>query len=247
MTEQTDLYRSFGLKRANLDQQIAEKLEELIISRQLRAGDQLPPERELAKTLGVHRSTLRAATQVLQQRGLVNMQVGRGTYVIEMPSHMVGQAIERYFVSRNGSQKDLHVVRAALEPEMAALAAANAEPEDLDRLDKSLQRMDSDRRSGDINSFTTADADFHFNMAVASHNMLCIAIVSGLSSVMKRWLYTTHRLQPTLDNLDQSYREHSSIYRAIVDKDSERAKEAVRIHLENARIALVLLREEETG
>jgi DNA-binding FadR family transcriptional regulator len=213
-------------------------VQEMINSQKLRAGDRLPSERELASLLGVNRATVRESIRILQQRGLVDMRIGSGTYVTQVPPHIVGQAIERYFASRECSQKDLQAVRTVIEPEIAALAATHASEDDLAHLGHLLNRLEKAWLAGDTDDLPDADANFHLGLAVASHNELFIAIVSGLSLIMKQWINTTHRLQRVAD----SHIQHRRVYEAVVARDPNRAREAMQVHMITTPMV-----EDETG
>ena len=228
MDRQRGLFALLELRRQNLNEQIADVIQEMITTQQIQVGERLPPERELSQLLNVNRSTIREAIGLLQERGLVQMKAGSGTYVIHMPPDTVGQAIKRYFVSRNCSQRDLMAVRLVLEPEIAALAASKATPEELANLTDALGQMEASWPSKDFETYSSADVDFHFSLAVASHNDLFVGIASGISALMRIWIGTTFRLAKHED----SFRVHREIYQAVVDRDPERARESMRTHLE---------------
>ena len=228
MDRQRGLFALLELRRQNLNEQIADVIQEMITTQQIRVGDRLPPERELSQLLNVNRSTIREAIGLLQERGMVQMKAGSGTYVIHMPPDTVGQAIKRYFVSRNCSQKDLMAVRLVLEPEIAALAASKATPEDLSSLGEALGRMEAGWPSQDYEAYSAADVDFHFTLAVASHNDLFVGIASGTSALMRIWIGTTFRLAKHED----SFRLHREVYEAVVARDAGRARDAMRTHIE---------------
>lgn len=229
MDRQRGLFALLDLRRQNLNEQIADVIQEMITTQQIRVGERLPPERELSKLLNVNRSTIREAIGLLQERGLVQMKAGSGSYVIHMPPDTVGQTIKRYFVSRNCSQQDLMAVRLVLEPEIAALAASKATSEDLASLGEALGRMEAGWPSEDYESYSSADVDFHFALAVASHNDLFVGIASGTSALMRIWIGTTFRLAKHED----SFRIHREVYEAVVARDTVRAREAMRHHLES--------------
>ena len=228
MDRQRGLFALLELRRQNLNEQIAEVIQEMITTQQIQVGEKLPPERELSQLLDVNRSTIREAIGLLQERGLVQMKAGSGTYVIHMPPDTVGQAIKRFFVSRNCSQRDFMTVRLVLEPEIAALAASKARSDDLTRLVNALRQMEAAWPSRDDEAYTSADVDFHYALAVASQNDLFVGIASGIGALMSIWIGTTFRLAKRED----SFRLHRGIYQAVVDRDVERAREAMRAHLE---------------
>ena len=180
-------FESVQLTRERLHEQIADSIQEMITCGQIQVGERLPPERELAKLPDVNRSTVREAIRLLHQRGLVEMKTGSGTYITKVPTSIVGEAIERLYISHDCSYEDLVALRSILEPGIATLAAIKAEPEDLERLDRSLQRLDSLWYSMDcIEDLVAADTDFHMALAVASHNELLLAIFNGIRMVMVR-------------------------------------------------------------
>lgn len=126
------------VERQRVADEIVEQLRSLILTGQYRAGAKLPPERELAKTLGVNRASLREALKKLEHMGLVRIRQGDGTRVenfmetagLELVTHLVPLA--------RSAQPD--IIRDALEfrslvaREVARLAAVRMAPGDLDKL-----------------------------------------------------------------------------------------------------------------
>jgi len=82
-----------SVKRTRLSEQIAEQIQQIIVQGHLQAGDRLPPERELAEQLGVSRTVVREATKVLEERGLVKIVTGSGTYATRVQPSVVSQSI----------------------------------------------------------------------------------------------------------------------------------------------------------
>src|SRR5947209_14728344 len=114
-------------------EQIAEQIEKLILSGELRNGDRLPTEREMAEQFQASRTAVREAMKALAQKGLVDMRPGRGTIVIDGTSKAVRRSLGLMLRvgQTDGSQNLLVEVREILEPEIAALAAARATEEDI--------------------------------------------------------------------------------------------------------------------
>ena len=83
-----------AVPRRRLTEEIAHQIEQLILSGELRVGDRLPPERELAAQLQVSRNILREAVSVLAQKGLVEVQAGSGTYVTRPGVEFLGESLE---------------------------------------------------------------------------------------------------------------------------------------------------------
>ena len=116
------------VRAARLYEQIVQQLEGSIVKGQLKAGDQLPAERELAQNFEVSRTAVREAIRALREKGLVEAYTGRGTFVTYGTSQSVRQSLD--LLVRIGPQEGsehLAELRQILEPEIAALAAARIE------------------------------------------------------------------------------------------------------------------------
>jgi GntR family L-lactate dehydrogenase operon transcriptional regulator len=217
-----------------LYEQIADKMQEMIAANQLKSGTQLPTERELAQQLGVNRTTVHQAIGVLQQRGIVEMKVGNGTYVINMPNSVVADSIQRYFLFGNCSVEDLIDLRKLLEPGLAELSAQRASDADLAELARLIRLGEESFDRGDLNAYAEADAAFHEALATATHNELIIAISAGLHNLMRAWLSS----DGTSHLLVNSPRSHREVYEAVAARAPRRAFDAMEAHLQLANAAL---------
>ncbi len=222
------------LNRESLKGQITEKIQELIHNKNLQPGTRLPSERDLAEMFGVNRATVGEAINLLEQRGLVTKRQGSGTFVNAMPQSVVADSIERYFIFTNCSHQELLALRMMQEPEVAALAAVNADEEDLLRLRHLIELIeDSTKRPTGIEP--EADVDFHAALAAATHNKLIMAIAEGLRKVMRTWLQAQYEeVQGGHDALRRaalSRRLHREIYDAVRTRDPQKAREGMIRHM----------------
>jgi DNA-binding FadR family transcriptional regulator len=140
-------------------------------------GDQLPPERQLAISLGTARSTIRKALDQLESRGLVVRRVGSGTFVnyagpLQTPDADVADLI---------SPLQLIEARFAVEPYMARLAAIHATGRDLDSFETVLQRIEA--CGSDQDQFTHWDTQFHLQLARCSRNPLLFKVYEQINAV----------------------------------------------------------------
>ena len=226
MSVKADQFQFKKIVRKPLYEQIADDIQDMIALHKLVPGTQLPTERELAQQMGVNRTTVHQAVGLLQQRGLVEMKVGSGTYVIDMPPSVVADSIQRYFTFGNCSFQDLVTLRCILEPEMAALAARNTTDDDLALLNQTVQNLEEAFDRGDETAFALFEMDFHEGIAAATHNELIIAISKGLHSLVRDWLDTHGTGKRT--------RELVSVHRAICDAvtrgDPTDARQAMLAH-----------------
>lgn len=233
MTYSNNPFASFKIQRQHLHEQVADYIEEMIAEKQLKEGEQLPSERDLATMFGVNRGSIRQAISLLQHRGLVQSRLGSGTYITRVPGDILGESIERYVALGNCSHADLLDLREIFEPGSAALAARRATSEDLARLSELVEQIEAANTLDDLEHNIRADADFHEVLATATHNPLISAIMTGLQSAMRTWL----KVQAEKDHgqLLDAVRGHRVIYNAIADHDPERARKAMRQHIGYAR------------
>src|SRR5262250_375768 len=116
------LYRA--VKTSRLYELIVQQVEESILKGQLKPGDQLPAERELAQRFGVSRTAVREAVKTLREKGLVEAYTGRGTFVTNGTSQAIRQSLDWMSkVSQHEGTVHLAELRRILEPEIAAMAA----------------------------------------------------------------------------------------------------------------------------
>lgn len=226
-------FASFKLKRQHIHEQVADHIEAMIAEKQLQEGEQLPSERDLALMFGVNRGSIRQAVSLLQHRGLVQSRLGSGTYITRVPGDVLGQSIERYVALGNCSHEDLLDLREIHEPGIAALAARRATSKDLTSLKELVEQIEAANNPDDLEFNIMADADFHETLAIATHNPLIIAIITGLQGAMRTWIQV--QAEKDRGQLLEAVRGHRVIYNAIADRDPERAKDAMQQHIAYAR------------
>ena len=125
-------------------EQVAEQIEKRILDGELRSGDRLPTERELAEQFHVSRTAVREAMKILAQKGLVDMRPGRGTIVIDGAHEAMQNSIDlamKLKLGEVGGSDNLVEVREILETEIAALAAARATEKEIAAMRKAIQVM----------------------------------------------------------------------------------------------------------
>lgn len=218
--------------RANrLYEQIAEQIEKLILRGELRSGDRLPTERELAERFQASRTAVREAMKLLAQKGLVDMRPGRGTMVIDGTSQAMRHSLGLMMrLGQAGSSVNLVEVREILEPEIAALAAARATEEHIATMREAVEIMDASL--DDADAFIAADNDFHRALAKGSGNALILALVDSivdLLSEQRKQIFTVD------GGPERGQFHHKAILEAIVQHDPEAARRAMYAHLRQVR------------
>src|SRR5215467_11579389 len=120
------MYRA--VRTSRLYEQIVEQVEASILKGQLKPGDQLPAERDLAQRFGVSRTAVREAVKALREKGLVEAYSGRGTFVTNGTTQAIRQSLDLMVrINQQDGSAHLAELRHMLEPEIAALAATRIE------------------------------------------------------------------------------------------------------------------------
>jgi GntR family transcriptional regulator, transcriptional repressor for pyruvate dehydrogenase complex len=217
------------VQRTRSYQAIVDQFRQLIDGCDLRPGDRVPPERELAITLSVSRATLREAFRVLEHVGLIESRIGDGRYVAELrPFH------DRHGVPSEALEKaalfDFLEVRKALEAFMAALAAERATNEDIARIEEALKLPVSKEEIG-----RSSDTAFHLALAQASHNGVYTRFVSSEMFLIYRVTTTTTLLPFRSQEMND---EHLDILEAVRRHNRVYAEASMQRHLSNVEANL---------
>ena len=114
MNDNIDPFESIKINKSNLNIQIANQIQEMVETKQIKSGTKLPSERNLAIKLGVNRATLRESIRILEQRGLIKTDTGKGAYISFVSPTVVADSIKRYRIFGNCSPDDIMVLREIL-------------------------------------------------------------------------------------------------------------------------------------
>lgn len=219
------------VQTARLYEQIVLQIEESIQKGVLKAGDQLPAERELAQQFGVSRTAVREAVKALREKGLVEAYAGRGTFVTDGTSHAVKLSLDRML--RLGQSEDssfLVEVREILEPEIAALAAERSEAQHLTAMKEALAVMDSAR--SDPDAFIEGDLDFHLALAEAAGNPLILSLIDSIVGLLRE---QRTKIFSVDGGPERGQYHHKRILEAIEHRNPQRAREVMKAHLRQVR------------
>jgi GntR family transcriptional regulator, transcriptional repressor for pyruvate dehydrogenase complex len=198
------------------------------------AGDRLPPERELARSMHVSRATLREAIAALRQARLVTTRSGRGggTVVADRPSRAEGtsgsswQSLVRTVAAATPEHyREALVTRRVIEPGTAAIAANNdLTPRERGWLRETLQAVET---AGSQEEYRLADSRLHLAVAKLSGS----ARLLGLVADVQRDLHDMLAAIPVLAvNIAHSNDEHQRIVDAVLAGDAKRARDVMECH-----------------
>lgn len=224
------------LGKTRLADTIATELEKRILEGSLKAGDRLPPERELALDLGVSRPSLREAMQKMVSKGLLSTRHGGGTYVTDrLDAHFV-DPWQDMLKDHPLLHRDILEFRQMLESQAAMLAAERATDADLSRLDASYTALEAIYAHDDISACIDADVAFHQAIAEATHNVLIGHLTASLMRVIHGHVASNlAHLHARPQRWGQLQTQHSAIWQAIRERQPQAAAEAARGHIEFVR------------
>ena len=220
------------IQRQPVAEQVAQQLLGLIQSGNLKPGQQLPPERELATILDVSRPSLREALRALSLLGVVKIRQGGGVYVSALdPESLLGPI--HFFISLDDHNiEDLFEARIVVESAIAKLAAKKISSEQLTHLRDLVG--DEDSLLDDPQKFIDADVQFHRTIFDAADNSFLIRVATSLHVLGRASREITGYIPGVLK---KSIKDHQKILEALEERDAEKAGAAMERHLRNVRAA----------
>jgi GntR family transcriptional regulator, transcriptional repressor for pyruvate dehydrogenase complex len=219
------------VRTSRLYEQIVQQIEDSILKGALKAGDQLPAERELAIRFGVSRTAVREAVKALREKGLVEAYSGRGTFITDGTSQAVRQSFDLMVkIGQPEGSTDLAEVRSILEPEIAALAAERAQESDRATLREAVAVMD--RSLKDADAYIEADLDFHLALAEAAANPLILSLIDSIVGLLREQRLRIFQVE---GGPQRGQVHHKRILEAMEKRDAKMAREAMKAHLEQVR------------
>lgn len=215
---------------AGAPEKLANRLLELIESGELKPGDKLPSERELAELGGVARSTVREALSALEMRGLVSRRPGRGSVVEAVARPKLADSLRGVLPPSERLLAEVMDLRAVVEPPLAERAALRADVSGLAALDRVLAAAEEElgRPEPSAPRLVALDLEFHTTVATLAQNAMLVELID----VVNEW--TAPSRDETLQSLERmlrSHRAHRRIADAIRAGDPAAAHEAMAAHL----------------
>jgi DNA-binding FadR family transcriptional regulator len=226
------------IERSSVAEQVAKQLLELVRTRNLKPGDQLPPERSLAALMQVSRPSVREALRGLQILGVLKMRQGGGIYVSSLdPAELLGPL--QFLITLNSQSVDaLYQSRVLIDGGIARMAAGQISDADIVR----LQNMLVTQRSlvSDPLGFRVSDLEFHRTIMEAAGNPFLTRVSASLYVLGMEYRRIASE---TPGVLRQSLADHEDIVAALTRRDPDAAEKALEIHLRNVQRSTVVAME----
>ena len=219
------------IRPKKISEEIIEQIKGLISRGELKPGDRVPSERDLASMLGVSRPSVREAIMVLDAMGFLEARQGGGTFVRTLTENSIADPLAKLVEKKDPAMlRALAEVRMGLESWSAFLAAQRAEAAEIDELRRLYAIMEKQAARGGWDSMV--DAKFHYVITAASHNSLQMHVLDSIHTLFHTTIQVAlmefYRQEGTVDILLTQHRE---IMEAIAAHEPELARQKMMEHL----------------
>lgn len=221
-----------GLFQGSRAERIARHLSSRILRKEFQVGSKLPTENAMASHFGVSRAVIREAIAMLKAEGLVETLQGSGAFITST-GPLAARAPDKLTRASLHSLMELLEVRGSIEAAIAERAARVRTDGDIARIDAALERL----RQAEIASQPGVDEDvsFHLSIAQASGNRYWVMLVQTLEQSIQIAIGVTRVNEARREDFAaQAALEHQAIRDAIVAGDTEGARRAAAVHMEEA-------------
>lgn len=190
---------------------VMKQIQNLIFDGKLNVGEKLPPERQLAEELNVSRPVIKQAISALEAIGIVDSRHGDGNYIVSDSGDLFNTTSINFYLNK-GQDNDILEFRYILEVKFAGMAALKATDQQLDEMEKILEKMkyvSSKEERLELNN------SFHREIIKISGNLLIINFYDSILDLIIKHLSFTDGLG--------FYQNHLAIFEAIKNKDPQLA------------------------
>jgi DNA-binding FadR family transcriptional regulator len=198
------------------------------------ANSRLPAERDLSVKLGLSRSGLREALEVLEAQGRIWRHVGQGTFVGTRPA---AEPAELNLITARTSPTEVLETRLLLEPLLARMAALRATEAEIEQMQYLLEKSEAAR---DAKTWELWDGRLHRAVAEAAHNGLLLAIFDAFNAMRRQAKWSALRQTALTPARHAAYCAHHRAYvAAIAARDPAKAEALMKKHIEAVRDGLL--------
>jgi DNA-binding FadR family transcriptional regulator len=221
--------RSGAVHSLKLSDQVTRILAGRIVNGDIGIEDVAPTEQDICAEFGVSKTTAREVIGALAARGLVTVRHGRRMEIRPVAewNHLDPLLLEANDDPESVRQTlgDLHDLRMLLEPEMAARAALMATEEQLSHMRQAVERMEE--LEDDPDAYLEIDVDFHSEIAAATANVVLAFVLDSVRELLR----VSRRVTNLINGMPETTRAHRRIYEALLAREPETARQAMRAHL----------------
>ncbi len=225
-----------SIKRTKLSDSVIEEIRRRCVSGELKDGDKLPNQNELAAQLGVSRAPLREALQTLSLVGAIEQRPGFGTVIRSCVPILYAGHISPPLMSDYRATVELIVYRRCIEVAMVELAVENATEEDIKKLESQIRDMRQALDENRTSDYTDIDVTFHYTIAEASHNRFMVHQIASIRGFLEQFMRESFTVLPGM--LERSFRFHTEIFEAIRKRSPRKAAKQMSDHIKDIQNGL---------
>ncbi len=215
------------IEKKRISDEVFEQMKDQIVSGEWSPGMKIPGELELVELFGVSRVSVREAIHRLVGMGVLIIRRGEGTFVSEIiPSDYFDTLLPILTIERPNVLEMLEF-RNIIEVESARLVSKRADENDIQRMTNIIKKMEDCK--GDKQSFSAQDLNFHYAMAIATHNNVIIKVNSILQDMLKK----TMEEIVGLTGYEGGIYYHKKILEAIKNKDEKLSAKLMKEHIDS--------------
>jgi GntR family transcriptional regulator, transcriptional repressor for pyruvate dehydrogenase complex len=218
------------IKRRRLSDEVSAQIQVRIASGELRSGDKLPPERELAQSLGVSRGAVREALRTLERTGLVSLQAGSrgGAFIGQGNPQLIGDSFRNLYQLGSVSLDDLTEARQWVEQTVVRIVARRATQKDFAALEANVDEAERLFKLKRYDDKIDVHIDFHNLLARATHNSVMIMLMGALMEVMRDFAHAVGG-----ERNDLTIKARRRLLERLRKRDADGAASAMAEHLDS--------------
>jgi len=219
------------IRPKKISEEIVEQIKNLISRGELKPGDRVPSERELASMLGVSRPSVREAIMVLDAMGFLETKQGGGTFVRTLTETSIADPLTRLVQKKDPAMlRALAEVRMGLESWSAYLAGQRAKPAEIEEMRRLYATMEKQAARGGWDS--QIDAELHYVITAASHNSLQMHVLDSIHTLFHTTIQVAlMEFYQQEGHIDILLTHHREIMEAIAAHEPELARQKMLEHL----------------
>ena len=211
------------VKKITVTEQIMEQIARLITSGEIRAGEQLPNERDLAQQFGVTRGRVREALRALSLVGLIVIKAGEGSFVSKHDIPISADTIVWMFHNEIHNLTEVYEARKLIESEVYITAVDQATDEDLNKLSTLLSKLNKDIQAISPEAFLDTIDQFDLYIGEICGNRIYSKLMQTIVHLRKE---TSLKLLSVPGSMESSLLLRSSLIQAMQTKDKKEMQKA---------------------
>ena len=234
--------------KTRISNKVSEIIIDFIIGEEMKPGEKLPSENQLAKTLGVSSRSIREALKILEAKGIIEIHQGKGAFLIDnvYANFMESLSTSLHFtVDKETLILNLVEFREMIETAVIESVAANRTDEDLNKFESIIIKIEEASAQEKLDEYNTFDMAFHKTLIDCSNNNILISFYNVLLELISESFKRTGHKVFTHKKTEDSHRD---MFVAIQEKNPLKAKELIKLHIQETKKTLLdHIASEKTG